>query len=144
MRTEQSADGIDIIADTDRDVTRLDTLMNGTQNVALFRFLDLTLHGDEVSGIFHPHDDNNHPDMVSKYMNWFVLTPFSPALRPRGMAIAILYLHASPSLRHRLDAMLETPARAAHKAYITESTSVIAEPVNVYPAVAARRTTFRD
>jgi hypothetical protein len=151
MRTEPSADGIDIILESEQDVAQLDALMFGTQHMELFRFLETTLGGNEVSAILYPDDENDHPDMVSRYMNMFVLRPFTPVLKPYGRAISVLYLVASPSLRHRLDVMLQPAHRSAHKAYIEEF--VLPQP-NTNPAVAAsrkktrkfkrkRRTTFR-
>jgi len=150
MRTEPYDDGIRIIMDNEQDVEQLDALMVGTDNAELFRFLETTLEGNVVSEILYPSDGNRQFDMVSKYMNWFVLRPFTPILRPYGRSISILYLVASPSLRRRLDAMLQPPHRAAHKAYVEE----FVRPQNTNPAVAAsrkksrkvkrkRRTTFR-
>jgi hypothetical protein len=154
MRTEPYDDGIRIIMNDENDVKVLDDLMVGTDNAELFRFLESTLEGNEVSEILYPSDENNHPDMVSKYMNWFVLRPFTPILRPYGRSISILYLVASPSLRRRLDTMLQPPHRAAHKAYVEEFVRPSQSVVNTNPAVAAsrkksrkvkrkRRTTFR-
>ena len=151
MRTQPSGDGIEIILESEQDVAQLDALMFGTQHMELFRFLESTLHGNEVSAILYPDDENDHPDMVSRYMNTFVLRPFTSALKPYGRSISVLYLVASPSLKHRLDAMLQPDHRAAHKAYVEEF--VLPQPVNTNPAVAAsrrkktrkrrRRTTFR-
>jgi|688.fasta_scaffold03760_2 hypothetical protein len=152
MRTEPYGDGVRIIMENEKDVEQLDALMVGTDNPALYRFLETTLEGNLVSEIVYPSDGNGQFDMVSKYMNWFVLRLFTPILRPYGRSISILYLVASPSLQRRLDTMLQPPHRAEHKAYVEE---IVRPSINVNPAPAAarrkksrkvkrrRRTTFR-
>ena len=67
MRTQPSADGIDIILESEQDIAQLDALMFGTQHMELFRFLETTLGGNEVSAILYPDDENDHPDMVKVF-----------------------------------------------------------------------------